>query len=166
METAERDRTAAQLAAAVETETDPLVRAQLMRTLGHFAAPQVVAALAVGLEDGEADVRIAACEALGRIGDARSAELLSRSIAGDTDADVRLAALRAAASLDEPGIVAGIAVALDDPDPALQYRAIRSLEQVTGKYYGNDVGLWRQYAAGQAPAEPSPSVAERLRRLF
>jgi HEAT repeat protein len=165
-EATEKERIAGQLAAAVPGETDPLVRAQLIRTLGHYPGTPTLSTVAAALDDGERDVRIAACESLGRLGGPDATEKLSATIASDADPDVRLAALRAAGELDDPNVVSGIAIALDDPDPALQLRAMRSLEQVTGKQYGNDVQLWRAYAAGEAPTEPDISVAERLRQLF
>ena len=46
----------------------------------------------------------------------------------------------------------------------MQYRAVLSLEQVTGKDLGNDVIAWQQYVKGEPPA-PTPSLAERVRTV-
>jgi hypothetical protein len=54
--------------------------------------------------------------------------------------------------------------ALADTDPAMQYRAVLSLKQITGKDLGDDVHRWQQYVKGELPEEPS--WAERIRRLF
>jgi hypothetical protein len=47
----------------------------------------------------------------------------------------------------------------------MQYRAVLSLQKVTGKDLGNDVERWQQYVKGERPA-PTPSLAERIHRLF
>ena len=81
------------------------------------------------------------------------------------DADVRLAAAKALGETKNREAVAALGEALDDSDPAMQYRAVLSLKQVTGKDLGNDVNRWQQYVKGEPP-EPTPSLAERIRRLF
>jgi hypothetical protein len=55
-------------------------------------------------------------------------------------------------------------MALDDPDPALQRRAVESLRQVTGRDFGNDVVAWRTYVQGGEPARRRPSLVEIWRR--
>jgi hypothetical protein len=60
--------------------------------------------------------------------------------------------------------VPALGVALEDPDPAMQYRAVNSLRAISGRDLGNDVQQWRLYVKGQLPEEPT--FAERLRRLF
>jgi hypothetical protein len=52
---------------------------------------------------------------------------------------------------------------LDDPDPAMQYRAVMSLRQVTGQNFGNDVARWKAYVKGEPPPASKPvSIANRL----
>jgi hypothetical protein len=63
--------------------------------------------------------------------------------------------------------VAPLGEALTDNDPAMQYRAILSLKNVTGKDLGNDVEPWRQYVKGETPQPgKSQSWAQLFRQLF
>jgi hypothetical protein len=39
-----------------------------------------------------------------------------------------------------------LARALEDADPAVQYRAVASLKKVSGRDLGNDVNAWREWA--------------------
>ena len=48
----------------------------------------------------------------------------------------------------------------------MQYRAVLSLKQATGKDLGNNVERWQQYVKGESPQQPAPSVADRARSLF
>ena len=118
-------------------------------------------------EDDSADVRMTACEVLGRRGGPQAIRLLSKTVASDINADVRLAATRALGETGDPAAVAGLGVALEDGDPAMQYRAVLALKKVSKEDFGRDVGLWRQYVRGENPAPPQPtSLAERIRNLF
>ena len=84
----------------------------------------------------------------------------------DVNPDVRLAAAKALGETKSPEAVPALGEALTDTDPAMQYRAVLSLQKVTGKDLGNDVGRWQQYVKGQQPTATSPSLAERFLRLF
>ena len=66
-------------------------------------------------------------------------------------------------SHDQIAVIA-LGGALEDKDPAMQYRAVMSLRQVTGQGLGNDVNKWREYAKTSKlhPAKPEPSLAERI----
>jgi hypothetical protein len=78
-----------------------------------------------------------------------------------------LAAVRALGETKDPAAVAALGRALDDRDPALQYYAVHSLQEVTRENLGNDVDRWRQYVqSGQVPSERPVSVVERLRQRF
>ena len=60
-----------------------------------------------------------------------------------------------------------LAVALEDQDPALQRRAVLSLEKVTGRDLGPDVNAWRQLVreGNVAPAKTT-SLANQLRKFL
>jgi hypothetical protein len=63
--------------------------------------------------------------------------------------------------------VQALGIALDDADPALQHRAVQSLERVSGEDFGDSVPAWRQYVRGEPVNAPEPpSIAERFRELF
>jgi len=155
------------LAGKLRDETDPLVRERIIRTLGEFETPVAVALLRAGLNDGNADVRVACCEGLGRHRNGESLAALSETLRRDEDIDVRLAATRALGAFRDPAAVRAMTIALKDRDPALQYRAVQSLRHMTGLDYGNDVTRWLEFAEkGELPAERPVRVAERLRRLI
>jgi HEAT repeat protein len=56
--------------------------------------------------------------------------------------------------------------ALEDPDPAVQYRAVASLKKVSGRDLGNDVNVWREWAADPAGSKVEWTIAEGFRRIF
>jgi len=152
------------LANEIKTEKDPLIRIEIIRALGRYPGPAADAILKAALSDADTHVRAVACEAWGRRGDAQAVKLLSEALRSDVDTDVRLAAARALGESKNPEAVAPLGEALTDANPAMQYRAVVSLQRVTGKDLGNDVGRWQQYVKGEQPA--SPSLAEGIRRLF
>jgi HEAT repeat protein len=78
-----------------------------------------------------------------------------------------MAAARALGGTRDPASVAALGTALDDKDPAMQYRAMAALKNVSGKDLGNDVRAWQQYVKGETPQSQAPtSIAERLRHMF
>ena len=118
--------------------------------------------------DGHTEVRVVAAEAWGSRGGDEAIAVLAAAVADETDIDVRLAATRALGQLADPKfsdrrLVAAIQPALDNDDPALQYRAVASLRSVTGADYGNDVEAWRLAMAGEKvkPAESGVEIALR-----
>ncbi len=164
---AQKQQTARELAQAIRTEEDPLIRTEIIRTLGAYPCETSDLVLRSAFGDPDTEVRVTACEVWGRRGDAEAARLLAGALDGDVDTDVRLAAARALGASKDPVAVAALGRALEDRDPAMQYRAVLSLRKSTGKTFGYDVNRWRQYVAGEVP-EPtgSPSLAERLRGML
>jgi HEAT repeat protein len=163
----DQQRAGRPVAEQFRSEGDPLIRAQMVRTLEKFKTAEAAAVLSQAMEDSSIDVRIAACQAWGSRGGPEAVQLLGQRIGSDTNVDVRLAAARALGETGDQNAVPKLALALDDSDPALQYRAVLSLQKVTGKKLDNDVNQWRQYVKGEKPTQPAPmSMAERVRRLF
>lgn len=161
---AEQERLSMDLAGALGREEDPLVRAQLLRTLAAFSTATAGAMLSAGMGDGDRDVRVACCEAWGRRGGAEAARVLSAAMSSDTDIDVRLAAARALGEVKDPQAVAALGLALEDADPAMQRRAVLSLGESTGRDFGHDVHAWREFVRGANPQPPS--LFARLRQWF
>jgi HEAT repeat protein len=158
----EKARISQQLAESIRTEKDPLIRIEIIRALGRYPGPAADAILKAALSDADTHVRVGACEAWGRhVGDAQAIKLLSDAARGDVDADVRLTAVKALGESKNPQAMGALGEALNDPrDPAMQYCAMLSLKQVTGKNLGDNIGAWQQYVKSvQGP--PTPSVAER-----
>jgi hypothetical protein len=162
-----KGRIARQLAEAIRDEDDSMIRAAIVEAIGACDGPETERVLEAALQDRAADVRITACEVLGRRGGEESVRLLSEALGSDMNQDVRLAAARALGETGGPGATSALASALDDRDPAMQYRAVQSLESVTGRDFGNDVTRWQQYVRGELPeSEQAPSVAERIGNWF
>jgi HEAT repeat protein len=141
----QRQETSRQLALSIRAEKDPLMRLEIVRALGRYPGPTADAVLKAALSDVDAQVRRAACEAWGRRGDAQAVALLGETLHGDIDADVRLAAAKALGDTKGPQTFAALAEALEDTDPAMQYRAVLSLEKSTGQNLGHNVDRWRQH---------------------
>ena len=156
----------ADLAAQLQREQDPLVRMQLIKTLAAFSTPAATAMLEAGLADNNPDVRVACCEAWVSRGGDEAVDALTRVLSSDTNLDVRLAATRALGNTRSPRAVGPLGEALNDADPALQFRAVQSLKSVSGQDFGDDLNAWRQYAKSGTVDVKTPSIAERLRRLF
>ena len=155
-------RVSAELAGRITNETDEVIRAKVVRTLGEFTTPEADAGLRMALADPDADVRIAGCKAWQRRNTPVARQLLAEVLGSDTDVDVRIVAARALGRFEGQQTVAALAVALDDSDPALQYVAIQSLKSSSGRDYGDNVEAWRAYASGQTPPDSvKPSFVER-----
>jgi HEAT repeat protein len=161
----EQARMSELLGQGMRNELDPVIRAQTVRTLGAYRTAEADAALEAALQDSDSEVRAAACETLGRRRGPEPARLLSTVVASDTDIDVRLAATRALGEVGDPAAVQGLSVALDDPNPAMQYRAMKSLEKVTGRDHGRDVAAWKRDVQ-DGEIDPPPSLADRFRQWF
>jgi HEAT repeat protein len=163
----QKQQVSALLVSMYGKETDPLLRAEIVRTMRKFPSPEAISVAQGAIKDSDADVRVAACEALGHMGGQDAVIRLSEALRGDVDADVRMAAARALGGTRDPASVAALGTALDDKDPAMQYRAMAALKNVSGKDLGNDVRAWQQYVKGETPQSQAPtSIAERLRHMF
>ena len=163
---AERVKISEQLAGDFGVEKDPLIRLEIIRTLGRYPGPAADAILKAALSDSEAHVRVTACEAWGKRSDARAVALLSETLRSDVDADVRIAAAQALGETKNPAAVAALGEALADTNPAMQYRAVLSLQQATGKNFGDSVERWQQYVKAERREQPAPSLAQRPGNSF
>jgi HEAT repeat protein len=162
----ERTRVSEQLAASIRTEKDPLIRLEIIRTLGRYPGSAADVILKAALSDSEVRIRTVACEAWGKRNDAQAVALLSEALRSDVDADVRIAAAAALGETKNPAAVAALGEALNDSDPAMQYRAVLALQQATGKKLGDNIERWQQYVKEERRGDPAPSTADREHRLF
>ena len=147
-------------------EHDPRVRMEILRTAAGFDTPAAVAICKGALQDPDDRVRSTACEVWGERGGAEAVQLLAQRYRSDDDLDVRLRAVRMLGKLEDKEAIPVLATALEDPDPAVQYRAVAALKQVSGRDLGNDVNAWRAWAADPDADRGDWSVAETLRKLF
>ncbi len=163
----EKQQIARELAQAIRGEQDAMLRAEIISTLGRYPGEAADGVLRAAVNDPDVDVRVAACRAWAKRGGPESIQVLSGILTGDVDSEVRLAAAHALGQTRDPAAVAALGKALEDPDPAMQYRAVLSLRKVSGEDFGNDVNQWRQYVKGERPKPAQPvSIAEHIRHMF
>jgi HEAT repeat protein len=151
---------------AMLTEHDARVRCRILEAAADLDEPAALAICRGGLEDPDDRVRMAACSAWAKRGGPEAVELLATRFQADPELDVRLRALRALGECREPAAIAVLARALEDSDPAVQYRAVGALKRVSGKNLGNDVNRWREWAADPQGSTAEWSIAEAFRSLF
>lgn len=163
MSSADQQRISDRLYRDLGQEDSAILRLTMVRALAQVKTPASNAALLAAAKDEDREVKIAACDALGERPGSDAVQVLSEVVGTDSDIDVRLAATRALGKMQNPQAVQGLAIALDDSDPALQRRAVEGLKGVTGQNLGNDVVAWQQYVQGQpvAPRDREEAVAER-----
>ena len=154
----DKEQTAQKLSAMIQKEGDPLIRVEILRAIAKCQSATSERVLTAAIKDPDADVRVVACNALAKQGGASAVAVLSETLRNDIDADVRLAAAKALGDTRDPNAVAALGVALNDANPAMQYRAVMSLRSVTHKDLGNDVRKWQEYVNSVAP--PSPGGPE------
>lgn len=154
------------LARRILEEHDPRVRCEIVATAGSFDTPAAAAICRGALQDPEPRVRSQACDTWRERGGPDAVALLTARYRADTDLDVRLRALRMLGELKDKGAIPTLAEALENPDPAVQYRAVAALKQVSGRDLGNDVNVWREWATDPEAQRSEVTLAERLRVLF
>jgi HEAT repeat protein len=155
---AEQTRLCEQLALQIRTEPDPIVRKAIQETISEFQTPLATAVILAGLNDDDRDVRVACCRLLGERNELAAIAPLSKLVAEDADIDVRLAAVDALGAMNNPSTAPGLAAALKDRDPAMQYAGVQAMQKISDEKLGNDVEAWRQ-VADRMLGSPSAAVA-------
>ncbi|HYO24793.1 MAG TPA: HEAT repeat domain-containing protein [Lacipirellulaceae bacterium] len=149
-----------ELAQQIRTEPDPICRRAIQETIAEFKTPLAGAVLVAGLSDDDRDVRTVCCRMLAQRKDESAVGPLSRVVAADPEMEVRMAAIDALGQYDTPAAVQGLAAAIKDRDPALQYAGVQAMKNASGQDLGNDVEAWRSYAASLTPAGTPGAGAE------
>jgi len=147
-------------------EHDPRVRSRILEAAAEFDTAAATAICTGAMQDPNEMVRIRACDVWAKRGGADAVQLLATRFQTDTDLDVRLRALKMLGELKDKQAIPVLARALEDGDPAVQYRAVASLKQVSGRDLGNNVNDWREWAADPDAHKAEWSIAEGFRRLF
>lgn len=164
---AKQEAKAAEWAAMFRNESDPLVRSEIVRTIAMCGSPNAATTLTAALQDGERDVRMAACDAWASHGGPQAVPSLSSVLRQDRSQDVRMAAVRALGRMKGPEVAEALGRSLDDPtqmmqDPAMQYRIVQALRESSGKDFGDNVNAWREYLQGGSPPEISTTQRMKL----
>jgi len=147
-------------------EHDPRVRRQILETAAAFDTAAATAICTGALQDPSVMGRIKACDVWAKRGGEEAVQLLATRFRTDDELDVRLRALKKLGELKDKQAIPVLAKALEDGDPAVQYRAVAALKQVSGRDLGNDVNAWRAWAADPAADRNDWSIAEQFRKLF
>lgn len=153
------------LSRKVLEEHDARVRAEIVAVAAGFDTASAAAVCTGALQDPDERVRMKACEVWRQRGGDEAVQLLANRYRTDRELDVRLRALRMLGELKDKTAVPVLAEALEDPDPAVQYRAVSALKLVSGRDLGDDVNKWREWAADPDAKQPW-SIAETFRQLF
>lgn len=146
----------------LQRERDPFLRADAMRSVSGCTVPQVEDLFQQCTLDAHPAVRVACCQTLAERRNGPALAVLSRLAVEDADIDVRLEALKGLAKFEGSQAAPALAAALDDSNPAVQYRAMQSLSATTKQDLGNDVQVWKDHLAGKPVSPKSSSFAERL----
>lgn len=163
----EQQRYSTELAVEIQREKAVVMRTELVRTLAEFRTPQARNAIQLASTDADPYVRRAAVVALAKTPDAEALQILSQTLANDTDTDVKLVAARELSKFKDPQAAKALATLVDDNNPALQQTAMDSLRVVTGKNYGYSASAWREYMQGGTPTPPpAPSIAQQFRENY
>ena len=165
-EPAEQERFSQEIATAMVSEHDARVRCVMLDAVVPLDTAMATAICKGAMQDPDPRVRMAACAAWGTRGGSEAVELLAARYQTDSELDVRLRALRCLGDLGDKAAVPVLAKALEDSDPAVQYRAVGALKKVSGRDLGDDVNKWREWAADPEGSSAEWSIAETFRKLF
>lgn len=163
---AEQERFSQEIAASMVGEHDARVRCAMLDAVVPLDTPLATAVCSGAMQDPDPRVRMAACSAWATRGGDEAVNLLAARYQTDTELDVRLRALRCLGELGDKAAVPVLAKALEDSDPAVQYRAVGALKKVSGRDLGDDVNKWREWAADPEGSSAEWSIAETFRTLF
>ena len=144
------------LVAKLEEGKEPVAtRAMICRTLGELHNRAARGVIANAVSDNEGIVRAQACRALGKVGTAEDATVLTRVMTVDTLEDCRIAAIEGLGELksDDPRIMGMLIGGMDHDDPAIRHASYQSLRAITRKDLGIDPAEWRKALEPQLAAK-------------
>lgn len=154
-----------QMVMQLRQEPDPLLRDRMLRALAEFSSPRAGDVLRAALADEDSDVRVTACRLLGERPGPQTTAALAETAQQDANIDVRMAAVRELGRFRDPVATRALAAALNEPDTALQRRALIAFEASVGRDFDGDVAAARQVAQQLAPPSSNPAFAPHAAEL-
>jgi HEAT repeat protein len=134
-------------------DPDPKVGARAATVLARVAGKQAQAALQQAMKDSRPEIRVAATEAYGDVGDRNQVGVINELMTGDSSPSVRVAACLAAGRLYAWNCVEPLVKALDDPDKNVRQAASMGMQKILGLKTPN-------YQAGADAASRKKAIAE------
>ena len=123
-------KAAPRLAARFDGETQPAIRAWLVRGAAALDARRGAVLARKALQDANPMVRLAAAEALAKADGVKAVADLSTALAGEKNPGVRHGIVARLGAIKSPAAVAALQSALSgDPDPSVRLQAARSLQR-------------------------------------
>ncbi len=123
------------------------MRAVIVRSLGNLGDHRARTEVIKAVNDVEnAVIRVEACRALGKVGEAEDATVLARIMTVDKLEDCRIAAIEGLGLLkaSDTRIYGILLDGMENDDPAIRFECLRSLRAITGKDFGIDPAAWRR----------------------
>jgi len=167
MTAAEQEDHSQKLLVIYREDRNTQIAAHAIAALAEFPTAASLEGLRLAVEHADQEVRMAGCRGWGRKQSPEALDTLARILGSDSDLDVRLAAADELKAYRDPKALQALGLVLGENNPALQYRAIASLKQNTGRDLGNNVDAWRQSLqdGNLAPAQ-NENVVQKLRSWF
>ena len=148
----QRDAVAQRLIEALEATSDPKLVQSLIQALGYSGYRDAAYVVHHYLRSRSRVERMAAIEALARLGAGDYAEDIADLLLDDEDQTVRRAAAQALAQLATMEEVPLLIEGLRAGDTVVRKRVLVALTRVTGQSFGPNPNQWRQW--WEAPPEP------------
>ena len=123
-------------------DPDPTVRAACVHALGLHGTAEDAGTMIALMDDENAFVRWEAAKALQKIHSQDAVGPLIKSVLGDEDEDVRMAAAHALGQYAQPRVFQALVGALDDTSYGVVRAAHASLTTLTGEDLGPDGRRW------------------------
>jgi len=161
MDPAEASQLARHIQDRLANEPSDWNRRELVLALAALPTRDNLTGLNNALADSSSIVRQAACKGLGGIRSTQAIQMLGKTLTGDNDLDVRLAAARELGRHRRPEAVLALVAVLDDQDAALRHRAMRSLADASSQDFGGDANAWKKYAANLMMESSTPLESPR-----
>ena len=146
---AQKEQAIVQLTQVVQNERILQLRVEAAHVLGELDTQSAEVLLQELMKDSDAEVRIAAVKSLAKRRTETAGKELIRVLGSDTDKDVRSATIRGLANFPGRQTIQALTIVLDEHEPALQYRAMDTLAQITSEKIGPSVPKWKEYLAAK-----------------